>query len=169
MTIATDNPFGVAEAIARVGAENEGLHLTTTQQSSLWDYVMWNAALELLAKVTDYNPAVLREQFGDGTNFRADRETLADLENLQVSVMRDGIKASTPGADYMLRILPGDRWATFTAESLASPEDDYVPPAQLADVVAVIAARVMITPDGQQFLNYIRDLATIAGNLVSVG
>lgn len=171
----TENPFGIAEIIARVGAENEGLYLTDRQQHALWDCVLWNAALELLAKVTDYNPAALREQYGDGTNFRDDRETLADLENLQLSVMRDGVRATISknladaGKDYVLAILPGARWATFTAEGLTIPEDNYAPPVQLADVVAVVAARVMVAPDGHVLLSRIRGLATTAGNMVRLG
>lgn len=171
----TENPFSTAEAIARVGAENEGVYLTHDQRHALWDYVLWNAALELLAKVTDYNPAKLREQYGDGTNFRADRETLDDLENLQLSVMRDGVRATIgtnladAGKDYVLAILPGARWATFLAEGLAAPEYCYAPPTPLADVVAVIAARVMVARDSDIVLDHIRDLATTAGNMVRLG
>lgn len=165
----TENPLAINDAIARVGADNEGLDLTDEQKQVLRDYVMWNAALELLAEVTPYDRDALREQYGDGSNFRDDRETLADLENLQVSVMRDGVTASVPGADFGLCILPGARWATFVAEGLAAPEDGYETPLPLADVVAVIAARVMITPGGHAVLDHIRDLATTAGNMVRLG
>jgi len=170
MATAIKNPFGITETIERVGADAEGLYLTHDHKTVLLDYIVWNATLSLLKQVPPYySPSKLREQYGDGTNFRADRETVEDLENLLRLVMVRGGEASGPNGDYALKILPGGRWATSLVEWLTAESHNYDVPELPGDVLAATAALAMITPGGQLVLDQVRANALEAARLVHAG
>ena len=159
------DPYGITQAIERVGADVEGLYLGAEQHAQLLDYVLWNAALDILKQVSTFVPSRLREQFGDGTNFRADRETVQDLENLLVSIMREGAKASTAKADYALYILRGGRWSQQLAEFVAPAHSNYYAPELLLDVIGAAAALAMIKPGGTMSLEDVHATATRAATI----
>lgn len=159
------DPYGISQAIERVGADVEGLYLGAEQHTQLLDYVLWNAALDILKQVTTFIPSKLRQQFGDGLNFRADRETVEDLENLLVSIMREGVQASTPQADYMLHILRGGRWSQQLEQFVAPTHARYDAPQLLLDVIGAAAALAMIKPGGTLSLEDVHTTATRAATL----